>query len=42
MEQNSSQNTKSIDKKEAESEKTENHQNLGQKYSIRGQETGNL
>lgn len=41
MEQNSSQNTKG-NNKEAESEKTENHQNLGQEHSIRGQETGNL
>lgn len=42
MEQNSSQNTKGNNKEEAESEKTENYQNLGQEHSIRGQETGNL
>lgn len=42
MEQNSSQNTKGNNKEEAESEKTENHQNLGQEHSIWGQETGNL
>lgn len=42
MKQNSSQNTKGNNKEEAESEKTENHQNLGQEHSLRGQETGNL
>lgn len=42
MKQNSSQNTKGNNKEEAESEKTENHQNLGQEHSIWGQETRNL